>query len=235
MRMPRGQIIDNALQRVGNTTQSLIAQARHRLNRILQDLAQQWDWPHLWVSIDVTIQTNGALALPDNFLKPEDRQSLMLTTLAGQPRTQLVVEVDHITFWKTAGTSPLMGDTSNVAPVIWTIDYGTLTGRCYPLPSGTAAGILRCKLLPLDFPVTPPEDYDADIPRFPYDSLLVDLLFEWAQSYEVDPRRAEQLQINEAAVMRVRGAAFPEQSFPSQIPLDPLFFSTPSWGYGRSD
>ena len=232
MRLTRGQLIDQALQKVGNTTQSLIAQARIRLNRVLQDLAQQWDWPYLWVQLDVTVLPNGTVVLPDSFLKPEDRQSLLITSVDGLPRTQIVAEVDHLTFAQSQASGSLIASAD--CPVIWTIDYGTPVGRTHPRPDTTCQAVLRAKLLPDDFPITPSDAYDADIPRFPYDTLLTDLLFEWAQSYEVDPRRAEQLQVNEATVMRVRGAAFPDQSYPSQIPLDPLVFSTPTWGSGRT-
>ena len=219
MRQSRGQIIDQALQRVGNTTASLVAQARIRLNRILQDLHQQWDWPHLWTTVPIEITPGGFCALPLDFLKPEDRESLLITSVGGDAAGRVVLEVDHKTFWQRSGASV---QTSASIPVLWTIEYARTfnvpSGRFWPRPQDSCTGILRCKLLPPDYPVTPESAYDNDIPPFPFDNLISDLLFEWAQSYEIDPRRGDQYQVNIQTVERVRGATFPDQSFPSQIP-----------------
>jgi hypothetical protein len=102
----------------------------------------------------------------------------------------------------------------------------------WPLPRDTCQATLRCKLLPPDFPITlnNAADYDADVPIFPWDNLLTDLLFEWAMSYEVDPRRGEQYQVNAETVNRTRGASFPEKSYPTQVQLDPTIFSRPWQG-----
>lgn len=227
MRSTRGDIIDHALARVGNTTSTLKAKARFRLNRILQELHQGWDWPFLWTTVPITIGVNGLVALPDNFLKAEDDQSLYIDTIGGNTTAHVVTEIDH-------RSMAMMGQglVSASAPRTWTIDYATNTGRVWPLPTDICRGTLRCKLLPADFPLTinNASDYDADIPTFPWDNLLTDLLFEWAMSYEVDPRRGEQYTVNADTVNRTRGASFPEKSYPTQVQLDPTIFSRPWQG-----
>lgn len=243
MRLTRGQVIDQALQRVGNTTQSLIATARIRLNRILQDLAMGWDWPFLWTSELITIPPGQAwFPLPDGFLKPEDEQSVHLVSIGGQPADGVLQELNRRKFYEVAGSRAWDSDsgtssltaTPGTRPQFYSILYGaTPFARIWP-PSGDSVVVrIRFKVLPDDVPVSDPQTYDNDVPTFPYDSLLVDLLFEWAMSYEVDPRRAEQLQVNESTVQRVRGVAFPDRSVPGTIPLDPLYFSTPTWGRGN--
>jgi hypothetical protein len=229
MRSTRGEVITQALQRVGNTTTTLKTQARIRLNRILQELQQGWDWPYLWTTTPITIGSNGIVPLPANFLKAEDDQSLFIQTIGGNTTAHVVTEVDHRTFAMLG-----QGLVSASAPRVWTLDYGTLTGQVWPLPNDTCQGTLRCKLLPPDFPVILSPDnsslYDADVPLFPWDTLLTDLLFEWAMSYEVDPRRAEQMAVNVDTVNRSRGASFPEKSYPTQVQLDPTIFSRPWQG-----
>jgi hypothetical protein len=238
MRWTRGTIIDQALQRVGNTSVSVLQAARVRLNRILQDLHQQWDWPFLWTytAPDLTITTAGTIELPRDFLKPEDTEALTLTAVGGVPTWRVLPEVDHRTFY---ARNP---QARSAAPTLWTLEYATWNlasepypspqkvpvGHAWPLPTAPCTAHLRYKWLPSDLSTADPVSYDADIPVFPYDSLLSELLFEWAQSYEVDPRRAESLQVNTLLVERVRGAAFPARSYPSQVPLDPQFFG-PAW------
>jgi len=227
MRSTRLDLIDAALKRVGNTTATLKDAARTRLNRILQDLHQQWDWPFLWLTATLTIQPNGLLVLPADFQKPEDTESLQIFQTGGVAQAAVVHEVDHRTFAMQAANQAMVQAT---LPKIWTIDYASLTGRVWPLPNDSCLATLRYKTFPSDMPLTDSTAYDNDVPAFPYDNLLTDLLFEWAQSYEVDPRRADQLSLNESLVQKVRGSAFPERSYPSQIPLDPLVFSRPAWG-----
>lgn len=232
MRSSRGEIITQALQRVGNTNTTLKIQARIRLNRILQELQQGWDWPYLWTTQPVPILLNGVIPLPDNFLKAEDDQSLQVVTVNGMPFQAVVTEVDHRTF----AHNSVGVDASATFPRFWTIDYGTLTGRSWPRPRDPVQATLRCKLLPPDFPVIASGTgensaaYDADVPAFPWDTLLTDLLFEWAMSYEVDPRRGDQYTVNAETVNRSRGASFPEKSYPTQVQLDPTIFSTPWQG-----
>lgn len=195
-----------------------------------------WDWPYLWTTIPMQVLPNGVVqTFPDNFLKAEDDQALRVETTAGNPMARIVLELDHKAYWKQVPSQSQIVDAT--VPRVWTMDYGTRTGIAYPRPREVCQCSFRCKLLPPDFPIVNPDGsdnsvaYDADIPVFPYDELLTDLLFEWAMSYEVDPRRAEQYQLNAERVMRARGSAFPERSYPSTVPLDPQFFSTPWNGW----
>jgi len=234
-------MIAQALQRVGNNSVSLTFQARIRLNRILQDLHQGWDWPFLWTTATLQITTGGVVAMPADFLKAEDDQALTIISAGGQTMRRPVQEVEHKVFEQRAT------DLGGTIPAVWTIDYkrvfGLVTGRVWPRPTSGATATLRYKYLPPDMPVgspTNPNDpatvaYDADIPSFPWDSFLIDALSEWAMAYEVDPRRAEQLTINGNSLAVLRNATWPERSFPMNVPLDPLYFSTPTWGSGRSD
>ena len=223
MRVARGDIISHALQRAGNTASTVIQAARFRLNRILQDLQQGADWPFLWTIADATILANGVIPLPLDFLKPEDTESLVIQSAGGNPFQAVVHEVDHRTF---AAQLSSFAVTATV-PQIWTLDYATPVGQSWPRPNQNCAATLRYKRLPPDMPLLDANAYDADVPLFPWDTILEDLLVEWAMAYEVDPRRAEQLTINAQQIMQTRGASFPERSYPSQVPLDPLFFSTP--------
>jgi hypothetical protein len=232
-RSNRGQMIDQALQRVGNNSPSLKIQARIRLNRVLQDLHQGWDWPFLWTSASLLLPANGVIILPTDFVKPEDDQSLLVTQYRGQAMRRPVQEIDHRTFEQHRGVDSGSGG----CPQVWTLDYTTMTGQLWPRPAENAQGSLRYKFLPPDVLVDTTSNnftaYDTDIPSFPWDSFLTDQIAEWAMAYEDDPRRAEQIMINEELLKRLRGATWPDRSYPSNVPLDPLFFSTPTWGSGR--
>lgn len=235
-RMNRGQMIDQALQRVGNNSQSLKWQARIRLNRVLHDLHQGWDWPFLWGQLVVTLPANGVMQLPNDttFIKPEDDQALMVLQYQGQAVRRVVQEVDHRTFVQHRGVDSGNGG----IPQVWTLDYALMVGYLWPHPREAAQGAIRYKFLPPDIAVDPVNDpqgaiYDQNIPSFPWDSFLIDQLSEWGMAYEVDPRRAEQIMINEELLQRLRGATWPDRSYPAQVPLDPMFFSTPTWGSGR--
>lgn len=227
MRSSRGSIIDQALQRVGNNTAQLRNAARFRLNRILQELYQGADWPFLWKAIEIVLPTSGVLdlSLIVGFQKPEDTESLMLLSMGGAEYRHIIHEVDHRVYSQSV--------TSNIGgglPQIWTINYAFPSGQTYPAPREQAVCLLRYKEIPADFPLTDATAYDADIPTFPWDTTLSDLIFEWAMSYEVDPRRGDQFQVNVDSIARARGASFPERSYPSFVPLDPTIFSTPFRG-----
>jgi hypothetical protein len=232
MRSTRGDIISQALQRVGNNTATLQQAARFRLNRILQEIYQAFDWPFLYTIVPQDIQTSGLVILPPDFVKPEDDQSLLAQrTQSGDPVVGIIQEVDHRFYqhW----TANISYSTQSIRPRMWTVDYGTNTGQAFPRPIELVHCTLRYKFLPPDMALTDAVAYDADIPAFPWDTTLSDLVYEWAQSYEVDPRRGDQYQVNIQSVLRARGASFPERSFPSTVPLDPVIFSIPTVGFGR--
>lgn len=227
----RGQMIDQALQRVGNNSVSVKMQARTTLNRLLTDLYQGYDWPFLWTSALVSIPPNGVILLPADFLKPEDDQALIMIRANNQPLYRPIQEVDRKEFRKYVSVE------SAQFPLAWRVDYGTKTGQVMPRPLETITATLAYKALPPPVSFLPTDRttidaYDQDVPIFPWDSFLIDTLTDWAMSYEVDPRRAEQLTINEEMLRRLRSATWPERSYPSTVPLDPLFFSTPTWGRG---
>jgi hypothetical protein len=220
--MNRGDIVTQALQRVGNTTVQLRAQARIRLNRILQDLYLEWDWPFLWRASTLQIPPGGSFPLPTDFVKAEDDQGLTLTAISGTTYQLPLQEVDHLTF--TQLTRP--GVTATL-PRVWSIDWGEGVGRVWPLPFATAGATLRYKRLPPDVPENPPAPYDADIPTFPWDAYLSDALLQWAMEYEADPRANDQLLKNREKLGLIRGATWPERSYRPTVPLDPTVFSTP--------
>lgn len=223
MRMTRLDIINQALQRSGNNTNSLRIQARIRLNRILQDLYLQWDWPFLWKTVPVAIPPNGSFPLPDDFLKAEDDQALVVETVGDIIYNVAMQEVDHLDFVQK--TRPLVSPTT--LPRIWTMDYATKTGAAWPRPAFTCACSLRYKFLPPDVAVTPTAAYDADVPTFPWDAYLSDSVLQWAMEYEADPRANDQLMKNREQLGLIRGATWPERSYRSTVQLDPVVFSTP--------
>jgi hypothetical protein len=225
----RGQLIDQALQRVGNNSSSVKLQARTTLNRLLADLYQGYDWPFLWTSVLLTIPPNGVVTLPSDFLKPEDDQALIMIRAYGQTLYRPIQEVDRKQFRNFVSVE------SSQYPAAWRVDYGTKTGQVMPRPLESITATLQYKALPAPVLFTVGDTasiaaYDNDIPIFPWDSFLIDFLTDWAMSYEVDPRRAEQITINEEMLGRLRGATWPERSYPSTVQLDPLVFSTPTWG-----
>jgi hypothetical protein len=225
VRLDRGTIITRALTRIGNNTNSLQAQARVTLNRVLQDLYLQWDWPFLWRMLPVTIPPSGIFPLPANFVKPEDDQALLVTGSGGISYTHPVQEVDHLHFERLG--SPAAEAT---LPTVWTIDYGTASGRVYPRPMSACAATLRHKWLPPDVAPEPLGPYNADVPTFPWDNYLQDAIVQWGMEYEADPRANDQLMKNREMLALMRGATWPERSFRSTIPLDPTFFTTPFRG-----
>src|SRR5262245_59071319 len=174
-RMNRGQMIDQALQRVGNNSNSLKWQARTRLNRILHDLHQGWDWPFLWTILLFDITPSGAVQFPNDttFVKPEDNEAVVILSAYGQAMRQIVYEVDHQTLNRR------IVETSGTVPRVWTMDYAQMIGIFWPRPTERCGAQMRYKFLPPDIAVDPVNDpngaiYDASIPAFPWDSFLID-------------------------------------------------------------
>jgi hypothetical protein len=222
--MTRREIIDQALQRAGNNTDSLRKQARIKLNRILQDLYLQWDWPFLWRTAALVVPPNGAFLLPDDFLKAEDDQALVVESIGDTRYLTPLQEVDHLMFAQMARPT-----TEATLPRVWTIDYAVTPkgGQAWPRPFYAATCSLRYKFLPPDVPVAPITTYDDDIPTFPWDAYLSDAVLQWAMEYEADPRANDQLAKNGEQLGLIRGATWPERSYRSTVPLDPTVFSTP--------
>lgn len=223
MRMSRIDIINQALQRSGNNTNTLRVQARVKLNRILQDLYLQWDWPFLWTTVPLDIPPNGTFPLPADFLKAEDDQAIRVESSGGTTFLTPLQEVDHLHFQQLAFNP----GTQATLPRIWTMDYATKTGMAWPRPAFTCACTLRYKRLPPDVHETPTAPYDTDVPTFPWDAYLSDAVLQWAMEYEADPRANDQLTKNREQLALIRGATWPERSYRSTVPLDPTVFSTP--------
>jgi hypothetical protein len=169
------------------------------------------------------VPPNGVFPLPDAFIKPEDDQSLVVTSAGGTTYLTPVQEVDHLHFQQLAFNPT----TEATLPRVWTIDYNARTATAWPRPMFACSCTLRHKFLPSDMPTTPTGDYDADVPTFPWDAYLSDAVLQWAMEYEADPRANDQLMKNREQLGLIRGATWPERSFRSTIPLDPTFFSTP--------
>lgn len=224
-RLNRGTILDHALQRAGNT--KLRALARVHLNRILEDLYRDHDWPFLWVSVPV--QLGGTVfTLPADFLQSQEDWGL--TYIRDGVRTP-IPEVDRTKF--VAG-SRQTGATA-VAPMIWSADRSQGWGRIWPTPETALTGSLRYKMLPPDADPTNAAAYDADVPAFPWSAYLIDALYAWALDYEQDPRALAWLApdgLLDKQLARIRGTALPARSTPSTLPLDPQVFSSgrrPDW------
>jgi hypothetical protein len=222
MRMTRLEIINQALQRSGNNTDSLRKQARIKLNRILQDLYLKWDWPFLWATAAVTLPPAGTFPVPLDFIKTEDDQALLVESAGGTSYHLPLQELDHLAFTQVARPGA-----EATLPRVWTLDYTQRLGLVWPRPVATCAATLRYKFLPPDVPVTTVADYDANVPTFPWDAYLSDCVLQWAMEYEADPRANDQLMKNREQLGLIRGATWPERSYRSTIPLDPTVFTTP--------
>lgn len=227
-RVTRGVILRQALQRAGNE-QLLVASgtdpalARVKLNRILDTLYNQWDWPFLYTSATVTI-TGDRFALPTDYLTAED--DFALSWVLEQQRC-FAAEVDRATFELRSRQTSL---TRASGPEIWTADRVGGYALVWPLPESPISATLRYKQLPADLDPTDTATYDADIPLFPWSDLLMDMVYQWALEYDHNPRAVLQQQQNDEALMRIRGTALPHQAKASTLPLDPQVFSA---GYPR--
>lgn len=220
-RVTRGVILRQALQRAGN--ERLLtpvgtdpALARVKLNRILEDLYRDWDWPFLWKS--ATVQFGATFALPDDFDRSED--DLALTWLVNGYRRR-AQEVDRYTFELKSGNVNVTAS----EPLLWSADRAAGIARVWPTPDSTVVATLRYKHQPADLDPTDVATYDADIPLFPWADYLMDAVFQWAQEYEQDPRAMQTLSLCEAKLARIRATAIPARSRQSVVPLDPDVFT----------
>lgn len=214
-RWTRGRIIQQALQKVGNT--KITPLARDQLNRVLEDLYVQWEWPFLYTVTTLTL--SGALVdLPADFLKSEsdDTGLRVITGPANQALDLAVLQKSPPEYARMATPTSQTG-----RPRIWYHDHANNRAVLWPTPDGPYLAQIVYKALPPDFPVDPIEAYDADIPLFPYGMLLAHKLEVWALEYEQRTQLAMvRNQEFEQALDRVRGAAQPRQSQEMQIPLD---------------
>lgn len=235
-RWSRGTIIDQALQRVGNVkTKHLL---RDRLNRILEELYTQWEWPFLYKVTSVGFpggNTGGQLsiyasfALPADFLKTEtETTGLRITAIDGEPRDIPVVELDPIRFRNSA----IPHHAESGQPRIWYPSYAERIGYYWPTNTQSVTGNLIYKFLPADMPIGDGSGsnpattaYDADIPLFPWGGYLSMECEYWAYQYDHDDQRASMVRRDaDATLDMIRNVAMPRQSQDVTLPLDPLVF-----------
>lgn len=258
----RGAILQQALQKAGN--KKIVQLARDRLNRLLEELYTQYEWPFLYTDYQfmmpsgntggpplwptfqlptqfpLTLQTivggvSQSLVYTVNFMKTMDEvTSLRISTKNGLTVDLPIVETNPVQFRRRAIPHDLQGD----RPLIWYVDYSTLFGVTWPVPTAACFCDLRFKFLPTDQPIgsggplfnaTDPVTtaYDAAIPLFPYGGFLAMEMERWALDYDHDPR-ARDLQAEiwgEGGVLeRIRDIAMPRQSQDDTLPLDPQVF-----------
>jgi len=220
-RYTRQRIRDLALNRAGN--RALDADATDFLAQHLFELYTLADWPFLYGSAALTA-TGPTLALPDDFLTPEDDHALRVTAVDGgaYPGPALL-ELDPESFDVYS-----RGGVQGVPPTVWTVDRGQALARLAPDPAGHAVGLmLRYKRLP---PEPAPADEPADVPVFPYHNYLVQAVYVFALEHERDARALPEAQVRDNLLQMIRRGAAPLRSQRADIPLDPMIFGRPFRG-----
>lgn len=218
-RWTRGRILTQALERAGNT--KILALARDELNRLLEDLYAQWEWPFLYTITDVVIATNGLFDLPENFIKCEDEFSLQILPSSGLvDRYTPIREIDIQTMDRVYD-----GVTQSTYPNCWAVDASTRGGVAWPMPLEALPCRLIHKFLPADMPTTPTADYDADIPLFPYGNYLANAMYVWALEYDENPLATTMAAKLRLEFENLRNTAIPDKPVPRQILLDPDVFA----------
>jgi hypothetical protein len=223
-RLTRGEILRSALQRAGNMMLLATPQtgapaiARVKLNRILESLYNEYDWPFLWTQAPVTI--GATFGLPPDFLQSRDDWGLSYVSVDGIRHG--VAEVDQYTF-DTRGRNTRA---VSAHPLMWTADRVQGIGRTYPVPDTALSATLHYKFLPADLDPLDTVTYDAEIPLFPWSDFLIDAVYQWALDYEQDPRAMGWAQLLGARLAALRGTAIPPRAKERTLPLDPQVFDT---------
>lgn len=212
--LTRGQILDQALRRAGNTKSTVRDLAADAMNAILFDLYTQWDWPFLQKTTTISL-VGSVFSLPTDFIWVKDASALFITQIDDQTVRQPVYEKP----WETlVNQLPVEG-----IPRIFACDRGFAGsgGRAGVWPVNTTRAItanLRYQYLPT------PLTTDAQTPTFPWATYLVQEMYVWALEYEGDPRSVAETQRKEMLFQRIRGAALPINTTAQDIPLDPTMF-----------
>src|SRR5947199_1119917 len=181
-RLTRGQIVDLATRKAGNT--QLAVDARTILNQLLYDLATQYNWPMLNVSATLVLNASQ-FSLPSDFLKAANDFSLQVLTINGQPQQFFILEVDRATF-DAASFASQAGPVSGM-PRLWTADRSANVGILFPDPTGMVlSAVLRYQQSPVDIPLD--ASSDGVIPWLPWSMLLVQGLYAYILEYEADGR-----------------------------------------------
>lgn len=231
----RGTIITQALERAGNLKIKQLA--RDRLNRLLEELYSQWEWPFLYKVYQFTFpsgNTGGQIniypsfALPSDFIKTEQETTgLRIISQDGNVVDFPVVEVDPVQFRRRSIPHNLEGQ----RPLIYYCSYAERIGYFWPAPTASNAAMLIYKFLPADQPIgggTASDlvtiAYDADVPLFPWGGFLSMAVEQWALDYDENPRaQSKQAEVN-SAFDNIRNIAMPRQSQEMNLPLDPQMF-----------
>lgn len=233
-RWTRGHILDEALERVGNV--KLKHRGREKLNRVLEELYAQWEWPFLYKVSSFTLPASNqggnlsiyaSVALPADYLKSEqERTGLTIVTLDGTVSNQPIAERDPIAFRQQA----IPSDQEGPHPVIWYGDHADRFLYFWPRPTQACVAQLIYKHLPADAAVGTGTDaattaYDADIPLFPWGGYLAMEMEAWGHEYEENIQRAGMVRQDcLRALDRIRNVAMPRHTQESTVPLDPDVF-----------
>ena len=218
-RYTRQRIRDLALNRAGN--RALDADAKDFLAQHLYELYTLADWPFLYVSAPLAI-TGASVALPDDFVTPQDDYAMQIVAVDGTPQNAFVLEVapEQVAAYPTG--------TGGGIPAVWAVSRSDTTALFAPDPGGRRLdAILRYRRLP---PEPLPAEEPADVPVFPYHNYLVQAVFVFALEHERDARAPGEAANRDNLLGLIRRGASPVRSQRADIPLDPLVFGRPFQG-----
>ena len=215
-RWSRGMILDQALKKVGN--EKIRGLAREQLNRILEDLYVQFEWPWLYRIMTVALGSTGTFTVPSDFLKTQTNDTgLRIVNLDGSPVDYPVYELDPADFFRRAIPQVQEGQRA----LIYWVDYGLGVITYWPQPNVTCTAQFVYKYLPADVSTADPAAYDADIPLFPYGRLLQLAVEAWAYQYEHDSLGSQMsAQALAIGLDAVRNIALPRKSEADTLSLD---------------
>ena len=228
--LTRGQIIDEALENAGN--KKLKTKARLWLNRLLDDLTLKHDWAFLKARTTLTL-SGATFQLPADFRRAEDADALTVTVADGTGVYLPVVEHAPLDFQRLSQNG-LLTVTASV-PTIWTFETDLVNnlylGRIWPVPAAAVTALLRYRyrIAPLDISDSAAQAiFDADIPKWPYVSMLIQYLYARALAYEDDARADIEMAKydRELGEMKTEGLRAALSDTPT-LPLDERVFRTP--------
>ena len=213
-RYTRQRIRDLALNRAGN--RSLDADAKDFLSQHLFELYTLADWPFLYVSAPLAI-TGASVALPDDFVTPQDDHAMQILAIDGTPQQNaFVLEVapEQLATYPTGAGGGI--------PTVWAVSRNDTTALFAPDPSGRRIdALVRYRSLP---PEPDPTSEPSDVPLFPYHNYLVQAVYVFALEHERDPRALQEAGVRDNLMALIRRGASPVRSQRADIPLDPLVF-----------
>jgi len=222
-RWTRGQILQQGLEKAGNT--KIRSLARSQLNRILESIYAQWEWPFLYDRAQVTLSTAGTAALPTTFLKFADEFSCQITPAGPTGRYHPIPLIDLLTMNRIHD-----GVSQTSIPRYITVEASQTRLIAWPMPVEAIPLELYYKYLPGDVDASDANApaYDADIPVFPFGMTLALAIEVWALNYDQNVMVAAQRQRDlDGEMDRVRSILIPPKQQPDTIELDPLTFGNP--------